>query len=190
MHKHMLSLSTMLLLCLLATPAMAQLGETSSAPAASGGSAAALSAGTWGLSLGVLGNNPYAGNTANISYFFSNQLNIGLSAGLRIEDGTDALSGVGAGTGGGDYGIVLAPMLRYYFPRGHRVTPYVFGKVNLAFSEDPPLEQYFGLEGGFGAEFFAYDYFSISGAIGMNINIADEFGLGLFTSAMMANFYF
>ena len=180
------------LLCLgFSAQAFAQTTEGSSAPATSvGGSPAALSQGTWGLSLGVLGNNPYANNTANISYFFSDRLNLGLSLGFRLDDGDDNLAGINAGIGGGEWGLAIAPTLRYYFPRGHRVTPYFFAKVNLAFVDQEPNDDYFGFAGGLGAEFFAYDYFSIGGFIGLNINVVEDFGLGLFTSGMLANFYF
>ena len=192
--RTMLALFSLLTLLLTTAPStlMAQSysGGSSSGVSVGAGGPAALTPGTWGLSLGVLGNNPYANNTANISYFATGQFNIGLSLGLRIENGDDQLSNYNPGVGGGEWSLALAPMIRYYIPRGHRVVPYIFAKANFAMSDLPPLDQYFGLEGGLGAEFFAYDYFSVSGYIGMNINMIEDFGLGLFTSAMMANFYF
>ena len=183
------------LLALMIPSSLLAQGYTGGTPApaanrSAGGAPAALSAGTWGLSMGVLGNNPYANNTANISYFATGQFNIGLSLGLRIEEANDELSNYTPGVGGGNWSLALAPMIRYYIPRGHRVVPYVFAKANFAMSDLPPLDQYFGLEGGFGAEFFPYDYFSVSGYIGLNINMIEDLGFGLFTSAMMANFYF
>lgn len=184
---------TLLTLTLLATPALAQEYAASPSRSAAGGGPAALTAGTWGLTLGVLGGNPHVNNSAGFSYFFTPQLNFGLSLGLRFDNGNDALANLGAGPGGGEWGLAIAPMIKYFLPRGHAVVPYIFGKLNLAFVDTNPVnnyEEYISVEPGFGAEWFPYDYFSIGGYVGLNLNLVPDLGLGLLTSGMMANFYF
>ena len=161
--------------------------------------AAALSAGTKGISLGINGGNPFATGTAGMSYFFTDSLAGGLSLGLRLENGDEQVAGLDAGPNGGDWGILIAPNIRYFFRTGHRVSPFLIGKVNIAANDannDPnnpnndDEEVYLGLMFGLGAEFFPYDYFSIGGHFGVNLNMIEDFGLGLLTSAMRVNFYF
>lgn len=188
MTRYGLMLATTL--CALAvSPALAS-AQGDSSSSSPGGTPAALSAGTFGLTLGVLGGNPHAAGTAGFYYFFTDQLNFGGSVGLRVENGDDDINGLGAAPGAGDWGVLLAPTLRYYFPRGHAVTPYFYGKVNIAFADRGPNDEHLSVEPGFGAEWFPYDYFSVGGHVGLNVNLVDNFGLGLLTSAMMVNFYF
>lgn len=171
--------------------------STTARPAASSsGDAAALSPGTLGISLGVLGGNPYAAGSAGISYFFTDSLAGGLNLGLRLENGGDAVAGLTAGPAGGDWGLLLAPNIRYFFKTGHRVSPFLIGKLNLAAVDqegadgESDNEVYLGLMVGIGAEFFPYDYFSFGGHFGVNLNMVEDFGLGFLTSAMHVNFYF
>ena len=178
-------------LSMITTTVHAQSYTPPSATAGSSGSPAALTSGNWGLHFGLFGGNPFADGSAGASVFVSDALEVGGSLGLRLENGNDALSGTGAGPAGGDWGFLVSPYLRYFFKTGHKVVPFAIGKINLAAWDGPDDENtYLSVAGGFGAEFFPYDYFGVSGHVAANINLVEDFGLGLMTTQLRASFYF
>ena len=197
-HRHVAASLCLLALTALATtaaPATAQAQTTApAAPVAGGTSGQTLQAGTSAIALNwLVGNNPYATNSAGFWHLFTPSLAVGLNLGLQIQDGGDPLTGSAAGGAGGlgligDWQAVVAPALKYYFHTGTQTVPFLFGKVNLAFADLGP--EYVGLVLGGGAEWFPTAFFSLGGYVGLNLNLVEDFGLGLLTSSLAATFYF
>ena len=189
------ALSLLLLLAALAfhsAPAQAQPG--SGLPTAGGTSGATLQPGTSAISLNwLVGDNPYADAAAGFWHLFTPALAVGLNLGFEIENGDDLVAQDAAGgiPGLGLFGewrVVVAPALKYYFQNGRPTVPFLFAKLNLAFADIGP--EYFGLVLGGGAEWFPTSFFSLGGYVGLNLNFVEDFGLGLLTSSMAATFYF
>lgn len=177
-----------------------QPSSSSSSSSSGGDSGETLTTGNSAISLDFnLGGNPVARGTAGFWHLFTDSLSIGLNLGLRIENGNDRLTGDYAGpevntpgvTGvtSSDWGFAIAPALKYFFQNGRPVVPFLFGKINLAFADN--RDEYFGLVVGGGAEWFPTAYFSVGGYVGLHIGAdGGDFGLGLITSSLAANFYF
>lgn len=152
----------------------------------SSGDAAALSPGTLGISAGIL-DLGILGSPSGVvggKYFLSDALNLGVNFGLRLERGVLA-------QGNGDWALLVAPNLQYYFKTGNKVTPFIFGQFQIAAQDsigdvEPDISMGFGG----GAEYFVYDYFGISAQLGLNLFLAPTFGLGTFSTSLNANFYF
>lgn len=147
--------------------------------------AAALSPGTLSIGVGVLdfsltGRNGVVGG----KYFLSDALNLGIDFGIRLERGQ-------LNDDGGDWALVIAPNVQYYFKTGNMVTPFIFGQFQIAAADSiGDVEPNIALGFGGGAEYFINDYFGISAKIGLNLLLAPSFGLGTFNTGLNANFYF
>ena len=146
--------------------------------------AAALSPGTLSIGVGVLdfGRNGVVG----AKYFLTDTLNLGVDFGIRLERGQFS-----DGLGNGDWALLIAPNVQYYFKTGNMVTPFIFGQFQIAAVDSiGDVEPNIALGFGGGAEYFVNDYFGISAKIGLNLLLAPSFGLGTFNTGLNANFYF
>jgi hypothetical protein len=145
-----------------------------------------LTQGSKSLSFSVPGGgNPYAAGAAGLWYMLTNEMNLGLNVGLGIDR---------AG-GGTSFSLLLAPALRYYLMTDGVVAPFFFGQTNFLIANPAgPGDTNFewGIAGGLGAEWFPVRQFSISGQVGLGVDIVregDEPGIGTFTSQLAANIY-
>ena len=144
-------------------------------------------AGDLSLSFGVpSGGNDYASGAAGMWYMASDNLNLGLNFGLGVNFDAPA-SG---------WDILLAPAARFYLTRGGRISPFLLGQLNLRPFENDQAEVDLNLSllGGFGAEVWLIDELSLSGFIGLGIDVyqgsASSAAIGTLTSGLTANFYF
>ncbi len=157
---------------------------SSNAFAQTSGDPRALSAGTTGLGFGILANDNPTGVVTG-KFFFTDNLALNMDFALRIERGEFAQGP------GSDWALLISPSIQYYFHTGHAVSPFLFGGLTiLAFDTFGDSESRISIPLGAGAEYFIYDYFSIGGQMGIDINLVDKFGLGTASSLLFANFYF
>lgn len=130
------------------------------------------------------GGNGYASGAAGYWMMFGN-LNVGFNVGLALD------------TGGADtaWDILLAPAVRSYWSTDGEVAPFWYGQLNLRLADNGATDtQELGIAGGLGVEWFVVENFSISGQVGLGIDILrpdplDPLALGTFTSALTAQIY-
>lgn len=146
----------------------------------------ALSDGMHSLSFGIPdGGNSNAAGTAGYWVMFGN-LNVGFNVGLALDTGTDDTS----------FDILLAPTVRSYVSTDGVVCPFWFGQVNLRLADNGSDDtQELGVAAGVGAEWFPVPEFSISGQVGLGVDVIrpgdlDPVALGSFTSELSAQIYF
>ncbi|MEM6532014.1 MAG: hypothetical protein AAF654_05290 [Myxococcota bacterium] len=131
------------------------------------------------------GGNGFAGGAAGY-WIMAGNLNLGINVGLALDTGGDETS----------YDILLAPALRSYLYTNGKVAPFWFGQVNLRLADNGTADtQELGIAGGVGVEWFPVPQFSISGQIGLGVDIIrpdplDPVALGTFTSVLTAQIYF
>ncbi|MEL6547581.1 MAG: hypothetical protein AAFQ82_23360 [Myxococcota bacterium] len=179
-------LSSFGILCfalLLPAAAMAQEAPQQTAPR---NGANGLGDGRHSLSFSIPnGGNGFAGGAAGYWIMFGN-LNVGFNVGLALDTGGDDTA----------YDILLAPTLRSYISSGGKVVPFWFGQVNLRLADNGAADtQELGVAGGIGVEWFPVPQFSVSGQVGLGVDIIrpdplDPIALGTFTSALTAQMYF
>ncbi len=181
--KRLITLLFVALTLALASPASAQ-EAAPAAPAAPGGNG--FGEGATSLSLGVPGGgNPYASGTFGIWYGLSGDMNLGINVGLGIDTATEPDS---------TFNLLLAPALKYYMMPGAEVTPFILGQLNFSFTSLGDDAVDLGLLGGFGAEWFITDVFSLAGYTGLGIDLlrpneVDPLRIGTFTSGFSAQIY-
>jgi hypothetical protein len=141
--------------------------------------------GLFGLLFGDAGDEISLGTPAlGYHYMFTNNLRGGIDLGLAMNmEGETA------------YNVLLAPRFNYYTSTVGTVAPYFFGGLRVGFSDDgndlTDEETSIGAETGLGVEWFPVTRFSISGEVGLNLNLANPgFSFNLFTSGLAANIYF
>ncbi len=153
--------------------------------AAGGAGENSLHDGAMSLSFAIPnGGNGFASGAAGVWMMFGS-LNVGFNVGLALD------------TGGADtsWDILLAPTVRSYWFTDSQVAPFWFGQLNLRFADNGSTDtQELGIAGGLGVEWFVVDIFSISGQVGMGIDILrpdplDPLAFGTFTSALTAQLY-
>lgn len=152
----------------------------------------ALREGQHSLSFGVPGGgNPYASGAFGYGMMMAPNLHLGINVGLGLDPQEYG------GDTEWDWGVLLAPTMKYYPSTTAQVVPFGFGQLNFGIggtageTHDPEL----GIAGGVGVEWFPVTRFSISGQAGLGIDILrandqKPFAVGTFTSNLAANIYF
>jgi hypothetical protein len=188
----------------------------------------ALRAGESALAFQVpSGGNPFVPGTLGYHYMLTDSIRGGLNLGLNLASTTVVPADPAADeTSATQFGLNITPQLNYYTSTRGTVAPYFFGQLSLStFSDGDDAssgdinevrdnddvtrfnaneQTTLGAALGYGVEWFPVTRFSISGQVGLNLNIigrdqvdpgsgdVTEQGLGfnLFTSSLAANIYF
>lgn len=166
----------------------------------------ALRAGSQSLAFGVPGGgNPYASGTFGYWYMVTPKMNLGINVGLSIDPQLGHDMSNGDETTEVLWDFLLAPTLKFYGNTNGNVVPFGFGQLNLRLhnqwksgpgTDTEGGDATFGIAGGMGVEWFVVTRFSISGQVGVGIDIVragdqnKPFALGTFTSGLAANIYF
>ncbi len=141
--------------------------------------------GSTSISVGIPGGgNPYAGGTAGIWMGMSENINLGLNFGLGLDTATDPVT----------FNLLLAPAMKYYILPGHEVSPFFIGQLNLGVTTAGNDAVDLGIMGGFGAEWFVTNVFSVAAHTGLGIDIlrpneVDPIRLGTLTSGISGQIY-
>jgi hypothetical protein len=222
--KHLLALLSASALLLLSSSAFAQQAQAPRNALSAGESALSFQV-PWGGNPHVQGDTGALGGLGGLAglagesvlgyhYMLTDNIRGGLNLGLNVQSRSMGDEDATA------FGLTLAPQINYYTSTRGTVAPYFFGQVlfstfsdgldqttgdfdeaqddpELAFSQEEQSRLRASL--GYGVEWFPVTRFSISGQIGLNLNILSQyddsgaeegFGLNLFTSALAANIYF
>jgi hypothetical protein len=193
-------------------------------PYAEGAGPSSGSGALGGLLTGLAGDS-----VLGYHYMMTDNIRGGLNLGFNLTSTTpksvDANGDITTGDGSTAFGLTIAPQLNYYPSTRGTVSMFYFGQVLFSTFSDgsdtttgdfeeavndtektftPSESSVLNLAGGVGVEWFPVTRFSISGQVGLNVNILspDEagaggaavtergIGLNLFTSALAANIYF
>ncbi|MEO1481960.1 MAG: hypothetical protein AAFU77_07620 [Myxococcota bacterium] len=131
------------------------------------------------------GDNGFAEGAVGY-WIMAGNLNLGINVGFALDTGTDDTA----------YDILLAPALRSYISTAGKVAPFWFGQLNLRLADVGGADtQELGVAGGLGVEWFPVPEFSVSGQVGLGVDIIrpdplDPVAIGTFTSALTAQIYF
>ena len=158
------------------------------APSSSSGSGSgALHDGATSLSLGIPGGgNPYAAGTMGLFFGFGSDMNVGFNIGIGLDTETQPDD---------DFNFLFAPVIKYYLMPGSEVSPFWLGQLNFGFTSRGDDAIDISIAGGFGAEWFITDVFSLAGYTGIGIDLlrpndVGPFRLGTFTSGFTGQIYF
>lgn len=189
MKRNLVTTIVTLALLGLSAPAFAQTDGMSPAAAPSSSSSssggAGFDAGDLSISLGIPGGgNPYAAGTFGLWYAFTGNMNFGINVGFGLD--TAPIDDV--------FNLLLAPALKYHLMPDSEVQPFFIGQLNLGFTSVGDDAVDLGILGGFGAEWFVTEEFSLAGYTGIGVDIlrpndTDPIRIGTFTSGFSGQIY-